>query len=606
MITGLRLDNFRGFVTTGDLEFSRINLFYGPNSGGKSTILRALSLLKQSFTHNKDRDYTCPLLVFSRAGVDMGSPAALHHNLDTTVPFGITFRSSNVVPMSVSLPVPRTTEHDEEESLKKVVFKAAADAVLRLTIGEEAEAAPKLSLRRIEFGNPHLMVCLSPAGGRVAGGMAETQLEPERLLPRPRFLPQSLRRQLQSYGGESFGLPGCFSVEQLTLSDEYASAVAAYLHAWASDIASFAAEIARDGNAVYIVDSHPWWRDQGNESLNDQAKMAVEKYFAEVARVFVASPSPEICLAWWREDFARCRVLLYGYVTAEYEPSVIPPLAYWLSGQAWARWRAQRYRVSDWDKLSEKPVSWDDCYDVVGLFEVVLDAVAKAVAAIRDIGPERVSAERVYRIEFQKGTHRELYVGRNAEEVPRLLQETPQLLNELNQWLQQVNIPYQLSAEPLEIRRRGFEERQTGLYELTAALAHTRKAHINLCDVGHGLFKQLALPVQIFLEKRKVITIEEPETNVHPRLQAEIADLFIHAVQERGHQIFAEAHSELLALRVQRRIAEGKISHEDVKIFYVHAPDSGPCEVLPLRLDRHGNLLNEPPGGFLDEWQREV
>jgi len=41
-------------------------------------------------------------------------------------------------------------------------------------------------------------------------------------------------------------------------------------------------------------------------------------------------------------------------------------------------------------------------------------------------------------------------------------------------------------------------------------------------------------------------------------------------------------------------------------LFYVHAPEQGPCEVLPLGLNQHGTLVNEPPGGFFDEWLREL
>ena len=48
-INKLSLENFKGFEKKINLEFSPgINLIYGRNSAGKSTIIQSLRLLKQS------------------------------------------------------------------------------------------------------------------------------------------------------------------------------------------------------------------------------------------------------------------------------------------------------------------------------------------------------------------------------------------------------------------------------------------------------------------------------------------------------------------------------------------------------------------------------
>lgn len=49
MLSSLRATNFRGFADTGRLELSKINLFLGPNSSGKSSLLSIPALLKQTF-----------------------------------------------------------------------------------------------------------------------------------------------------------------------------------------------------------------------------------------------------------------------------------------------------------------------------------------------------------------------------------------------------------------------------------------------------------------------------------------------------------------------------------------------------------------------------
>ena len=49
-LKGLYLENFKGFSGHNEIEFSpSINLFYGKNSAGKSSIIQSLRLLKQSF-----------------------------------------------------------------------------------------------------------------------------------------------------------------------------------------------------------------------------------------------------------------------------------------------------------------------------------------------------------------------------------------------------------------------------------------------------------------------------------------------------------------------------------------------------------------------------
>ena len=48
MIKTLRLQNFKAFEDTGDLELKPITVLAGPNSGGKSSILQSLLLLKQT------------------------------------------------------------------------------------------------------------------------------------------------------------------------------------------------------------------------------------------------------------------------------------------------------------------------------------------------------------------------------------------------------------------------------------------------------------------------------------------------------------------------------------------------------------------------------
>ena len=56
MIKSLRLHNFKAFEDTGVLEIKPINVIAGPNSGGKSSILQSLLLLKQTLEGSPEID----------------------------------------------------------------------------------------------------------------------------------------------------------------------------------------------------------------------------------------------------------------------------------------------------------------------------------------------------------------------------------------------------------------------------------------------------------------------------------------------------------------------------------------------------------------------
>ena len=80
MLTELGLRNFKAFGDTEQkVSLSKITLIYGPNSGGKSSIIHALLMLKQSINVESLRSATKPKLVLRGQYVDLGSFSALIH-----------------------------------------------------------------------------------------------------------------------------------------------------------------------------------------------------------------------------------------------------------------------------------------------------------------------------------------------------------------------------------------------------------------------------------------------------------------------------------------------------------------------------------------------
>ena len=128
--------------------------------------------------------------------------------------------------------------------------------------------------------------------------------------------------------------------------------------------------------------------------------------------------------------------------------------------------------------------------------------------------------------------------------------------------------------------------------------AHVKTRHdgsdVLLTDVGFGVSQ--VLPVVTLLQyvpEGSTVILEQPEIYLHPLAQAGLADVLIQAAATRRVQVIIESHSEHLLLRLQRRIAEGVISAEDIKLYFCDTP-KGSSELTQLGLDLFGNISNWP------------
>ena len=103
---------------------------------------------------------------------------------------------------------------------------------------------------------------------------------------------------------------------------------------------------------------------------------------------------------------------------------------------------------------------------------------------------------------------------------------------------------------------------------------------VNLADKGMGtiqlmvLLFRLAITLPKISRKSlmfsdrfgKIVIIEEPEQNLHPRLQSKLADLFYDLYTNYGYRFLIETHSEYLIRRSQVIVAEANYeSEEDLK-----------------------------------------
>jgi predicted ATPase len=136
---------------------------------------------------------------------------------------------------------------------------------------------------------------------------------------------------------------------------------------------------------------------------------------------------------------------------------------------------------------------------------------------------------------------------------------------------------------------------------------HAKASEVKLTDVGFGISQVLPALIQAFYAPpNSMVWMEQPEIHLHPQVQAELADVFISAVQscENGRprhvQLVIESHSEHFLTRLQRRVAEGVISPDEVAVYFCK-PGNGTAELEPLELNLYGDIKNWPENFFGDE-----
>ncbi len=156
------------------------------------------------------------------------------------------------------------------------------------------------------------------------------------------------------------------------------------------------------------------------------------------------------------------------------------------------------------------------------------------------------------------------------------------------------------SFEPREIAKDRKE------YEV-AVQTQGSNTNVLLPDVGFGVSQVLPVIVECFYApENSTVIVEQPELHLHPKVQSELADLFIEATKakennrDRSMQFIIESHSEHFLRRLQRRIAEGALSPDSVALYYCE-PGADGAQLQELPVDLFGEIRDWPNDFFGDE-----
>ena len=157
------------------------------------------------------------------------------------------------------------------------------------------------------------------------------------------------------------------------------------------------------------------------------------------------------------------------------------------------------------------------------------------------------------------------------------------------------------------------------------------KLPVEIVDVGVGISQVIPVLWGCCVEHLgdAIIHIQQPEVHLHPKMQAQLGDVFIESIRGRRTEaksyLLLESHSEHLLLRILRRIREnhksenskkniinsGKvnshaISAQEVSVIYVNKGKDGLTKIKQLRLAEDGEFIDRWPDGFFTERDKEL
>ncbi len=250
--------------------------------------------------------------------------------------------------------------------------------------------------------------------------------------------------------------------------------------------------------------------------------------------------------------------------------------------------------------LSRQPsINFTGPTDSLPQFSFVFEEVFSHVYYL---GPTRVHPQRFYHWE---GTHPkeidlwgdkaiDALLSAGVRKLKSSTKENGVLIEErISEWLQKMELAHSFQLIPTgSLENKNYEVR------IQKSLNSTE---VTLADLGHGVADLFPLLVHCYyVPVGSTLILEQPGIHLHPKAQADLADLLIEVITERNLQILIESHSEHLLNRLQRRIAEEKISVDKTALYFCRN-NEGVSNIDRLKMDEFGNITNWPENFFGDE-----
>ena len=130
-------------------------------------------------------------------------------------------------------------------------------------------------------------------------------------------------------------------------------------------------------------------------------------------------------------------------------------------------------------------------------------------------------------------------------------------------------------------------------------LSFTPAGPVGLVAEGSGTNALVRLLFELVRAKLgATVLIEEPELNLHPKAQADLASAIVEEARDYGKQVIMTTHSERIAARLLIEVAEGNLPPEELAIYSFTKDRDGIASASPIEVTDKGQTSGGLTGFF--------
>lgn len=218
-----------------------------------------------------------------------------------------------------------------------------------------------------------------------------------------------------------------------------------------------------------------------------------------------------------------------------------------------------------------------------------IDSIREWASGVRYLKcPRSFPASRLARNDYLPAFH-----DATGATAPRLFAADDDLRDSVREWYRRV---FGVSIEM---------KTQADYFDLTTGSQYYG-TNVAMHQSGDGLTQVLPVAVAAFTAKRRgpgVDIIEHPEAELHPAVQADVAELLINNLPGSTRPIIIETHSEMILLRIRRLVAEGKLPNDQVIVYWIHAQPGYGSKLQQISITDEGAMSGWPEGLFCEDYE---
>ena len=184
--------------------------------------------------------------------------------------------------------------------------------------------------------------------------------------------------------------------------------------------------------------------------------------------------------------------------------------------------------------------------------------------------------------------------------------ENQEFLHRINKACETLNADFRFVVDRQSSRSAGLrleiKNRRSGL-------------PLSFRDIGFGWSQVLPVIVEIVQGMHSALLVEQPELHLHPSNQSQLMDVVLDNLgspKTTSTPVLLELHSEQMVLRLLRRIKESGSARSGKKIYPQHCSivyvkkDKNGSLITTLKISEEGTMVDSWPGGFFESALKDL